>query len=194
MLDDCERRVAASAMHLDHTLRLWSITLGAIAVGQIIPDLRNLRCRHGTDGRARFALVRHHGWHADDNTTTELLMQTVIDDHVYPMHAALRRTAGLAHGLMLGNSASMLVSATRALSGGPSHAFVRRITARLLDTPLLRDAARHTVDEDGGLIVDSVTRRSCCLCYRLPAAHVCADCPLQDAAVTRTVRGRSDTC
>ncbi|HEY0697998.1 MAG TPA: IucA/IucC family C-terminal-domain containing protein [Micromonospora sp.] len=178
-----EWRVAASMLHVEYTLRLWSIVLGAVTAARIVPDLTGLRCRYGLDGRAQPALTGVGGWRlVDERGGCALVARTVLDGHVRPLQAALRRTARLPERLLWGNTAAMLLSAVRTVGGAQPPAGLRRLAVRLLAAPPLRDAIDHRLGPDGWIAPGSVVRRSCCLSYRLADPHICAECPVGGTA------------
>lgn len=166
-----ETRVAASTLQFLVAHRLWSVALGALAAGGVVPDLDRLRYRIDEDASVQLSLPEPGGW-----TTTgdpaPLLLRAVVEEHLEPLHSGLRAVVKVADGLLRGNAAAALRSALRPLPAGLGY-----LGDRLLTAPLLRGA----LSPDG-------TRRSCCLFYRTPTGHTCRACPLVGAAVT-TQRG-----
>ncbi|WP_106620411.1 IucA/IucC family C-terminal-domain containing protein [Saccharothrix carnea] len=163
-----EARAAASTLQFLVAAGLWSVALGALARGGVVPDLDGLRYRLGEDASVRLALGEPGGWTTTDDPAP-LLLSAVVEEHLKPFHARLRTVAKVAEGLLWGNAAAALRSALRPLPAG-----LHDLGARLLTTAELRD----TVSPDGA-------RRSCCLFYRTPTGHTCRTCPLVGATVIR---------
>ncbi|ROP34929.1 (2Fe-2S)-binding protein [Saccharothrix texasensis] len=163
-----EARVAASTFQFLVAAGLWSVALGALAHGGVVPDLRRLRCRIGEDASVRLSLPEPGGW-TTGGDPVPLLRRTVVEEHLKPLHARLRAVVKVADGLLWGNAAAAVRSALRPLPAG-----LAELGDRLLSAPPLR----------GSLSPDG-TRRSCCLFYRTPDGHTCRVCPLTGAAVTR---------
>ncbi|MBW4721460.1 (2Fe-2S)-binding protein [Saccharothrix obliqua] len=166
--DAVEERVAASTLQFLVAARSWSVALGALAAGGVVPDLVRLRFRVDEDATVRVSLPEPVGW-----TTTgdpaPLLLRAVVDRCLTPFHAELRAVAKVADGLLWGNAAAAVRSAMRRLPTDFGD-----LGDRLLASPALRDR----LSPDG-------TRRSCCLFYRTPTGHTCRACPLVGAAVVR---------
>ncbi|MFE9751248.1 (2Fe-2S)-binding protein [Saccharothrix saharensis] len=163
-----EARVAASTLQFLLAAGLWSVALGALAHGGVVPDLRRLRYRIGEDASVRLSLPEPGGW-TTDGDPVPLLRQTVVEEHLRPLHAGLRAVVKVADGLLWGNAAAAVRSALR-----PLPADLADLGDRLLSAPPLR-----------GALAPDGTRRSCCLFYRTPDGHTCRACPLTGAAVTR---------
>ncbi|MFE2750557.1 (2Fe-2S)-binding protein [Actinosynnema sp. NPDC059335] len=162
-----EARVAASTLQFLVAHRLWSVTLGALAGGGVVPDLDRLRYRVDEDGSVRLSLPDPGGW-ITSGDPAPLLVRVVVEEQLVPFHRGLRAVVKVADGLLRGNAAAALRSALR-----PLPADLGALGDRLLTTPLLR----------GALSSDGI-RRSCCLFYRTPTGHTCRACPLVGAAVT----------
>ncbi|MCE6995287.1 (2Fe-2S)-binding protein [Saccharothrix sp. S26] len=163
-----EARVAASTFQFLVAAGLWSVALGALAHGGVVPDLRRVRCRVGEDASVRLSLPEPGGW-TTGSDPTPVLLRAVVEEHLRPLHAGLRAVVKVADGLLWGNAAAAVRSALR-----PLPAELSDLGDRLLSAPPLRGA----LSPDG-------TRRSCCLFYRTPDGHTCRACPLTGAAVTR---------
>ncbi|MEV0680210.1 ferric iron reductase [Actinosynnema sp. NPDC050436] len=167
-----EARVAASTLQFVIAVRLWSVALGTLAAGGVVPDLHQVRYRLGRDASVQLSLPEPGGW-----TTTgdpvPLLLRSVVEDHLTPLHSGLHAVVKVADGLLWGNAAAAVRSATRL-----QPAAFGDLGDRLLTTPALRDR----LTPDG-------TRRSCCLFYRTPTGHTCRTCPLADATVTKPKDG-----
>ncbi|MFJ6983017.1 MULTISPECIES: (2Fe-2S)-binding protein [unclassified Streptomyces] len=169
-----EARVAASVAQQGLAARLWSVALGCAVLYGRVPDLAPSRLRWDPEGSAPddllLAEVRAAG--PGDAAT---LSATVLDGHLEPLSAALRRRLPVAPGLLRGNAASALAGTARQLEaharahGRPDLvARTRALTADLLAHPLLADAGRLTGT--------AFRRHSCCLYYRVPGGGVCGDC------------------
>ncbi|SDD36180.1 (2Fe-2S)-binding protein [Actinokineospora iranica] len=158
-----EARVAASALHFGIVTRVWSVAIGALAAGGVVPDVDRVRFRLTGDAFVRLSLPEPGGWTAPADPAP-LLSRLVVDEHLRPLHRALRAATRVAEGLLWGNAAAALRMAAET-GGDPAR--------RLFGTPELAAA----LSPDG-------TRRSCCLYYRAHAGAVCGDCPLDGAAVT----------
>ncbi|MFE7130077.1 IucA/IucC family C-terminal-domain containing protein [Streptomyces sp. NPDC057638] len=166
-----ERRVAASIAQLGIAARLWSIALGAAALYRELPDL---------DPRALW-------WTADRSTPDDLVLttvrsrpgtaanirETVQENHLRPLSAALRTDTRISARLLWGNAGSALAAAVQQIDGWAfDHdrpEVARRaeaLAAELFDHPDLR-----------GTVEGPRRRRtSCCLYYRAPRGSLCGDC------------------
>lgn len=150
----CEARVAESTLVLGLAARLWSVTLGSVALAGVLPDLAQFAF---TDDRGslQLGLVRAGGWRTTD---PQDVYEVVVSRTLAPIIA----TMPLAARLLWGNVASALTGAARVLDL-PEDGMVER----LLEMPLLRGE----LDRDG-------RRATCCLFYRVPGAGLCGDCVL----------------
>lgn len=163
-----DRRVGASLVHLAHATRLWSPVL-ACAIGHgVIPDLKDL---HRADDSAQLRLPQPVGKPVP-SIPPDVLYRVVVSDHLQPLAAGLR--VKLAPALLVGNIASALVGAARALlSARPDlRTPIVEVTCSLLDTGVMAGS---------GVITDprlGFRRHSCCLFYRLPGGSLCGDCVL----------------
>lgn len=162
-IDASERRVAASTLFLGFAARLWSIGLGAVAGYGLLPDLADLLFRE-TDGQIRLHLERPVAWQGDD--LEPLLADMVLDAHLAPLAAALRRLGPISDKVLRGNTAAALLGAARVFGRESG----RHLAYRLCSDERLSGAIRF--DEDG------YRRNSCCLYYRTPAGGLCGECVL----------------
>ncbi|BBZ10179.1 ATP-binding cassette domain-containing protein [Mycobacterium branderi] len=164
-IDASEHRVAASTLFLGFAARLWSIGLGAVAGYGLLPDLfpGQLLFRE-TDGQIRLHLERPVAWQGDD--LEPLLADTVLDAHLAPLAAALRRLGPLSDKVLRGNSAAALLGAARVFGRESG----RRLAHRLCSDERLSGAI--CFDDDG------YRRNSCCLYYRTPGGGLCSECVL----------------
>jgi iron complex transport system ATP-binding protein len=167
-INAAERRVAVSTFFLGLSARLWSVGLGALAGHGVLPDLTGDQLLFSeTAGQIRLHIEHPTGRHGDN--LEPLLVDMVIEDHLVPLTAALRRRGPIAEGLLRGNSVSGLLSAARIFD---------RATAT--DGRGWQLARRICADERlAGAVVfvgESYRRTSCCLYYRTPGGGVCGDC------------------
>lgn len=118
-----ETRVAASTLFLGYAARLWSISLGALITGAVVPDLlaSNLRLAAPAGEPLTLILDRTGGWLDDpDSEPAEraaLLATSVIDGHLTPLVDAVHAQTRTAVGLLWSNAASALLGAVRVLQG-----------------------------------------------------------------------------
>jgi hypothetical protein len=150
----CEARVAESTLVLGLAARLWSVTLGSVALAGVLPDLAQFAF---TDDRGslQLGLVRAEGWRTTD---PQDVYEVVVSRTLAPIIATMPLTARL----LWGNVASALAGAARVLDL-PEDSLVER----LLGMPPLRGE----LDRGG-------RRATCCLFYRVPGAGLCGDCVL----------------
>jgi len=211
-----ELRVAASILHLGLAARLWSVTLGAAALGRLVPDLDPAHVHYrwpatgpldlwlpGTapDGPGRTAPV-------DDADLADAVHRSVIEQNLVPLHAAVRAVVPVAEGLLWGNAASALAGALQVLRtqiapGRPDAAATAlRVTQALLAAAPLLGTGTLTVDRTrppspAGLGARSAAatlrfrRRSCCLYYRVPGGGICGDCVFETDPPRRNEPDRS---
>ncbi|MDI3403930.1 IucA/IucC family C-terminal-domain containing protein [Streptomyces cavernicola] len=170
-----EPRIGASVAQLGLAARLWSVSLGAAALYGKALDVDPRRLRWDPDGTSPDDL-----W-LDEVRTLPLddLGASVIDGHLVPLAAALRRRHRIAEPLLWGNAGSALAGAVR-----EQHSWARRadrpdVAARALDlgAALFRHpelACTGVLDLDAG--PPRFRRRSCCLYYRCPSGGLCGDC------------------
>jgi iron complex transport system ATP-binding protein len=164
-----EQRVAASTFFLGFAARLWSIGLGALAGHRLLPDLapEHLLFRE-VSGQIRLHIERPVAWRGDDGEP--MLADMVLDRHLAPLTAALRRLGPISEKVLRGNAASALLGAARVFDRGatsrPGWQLARRLCAdeRLSDAIVFNDA--------------DYRRTSCCLYYRVPDGGLCGDCVL----------------
>ncbi len=171
-----QARVAASILFQGHAARLWSVSLGALLRGGLLPELDpDALLWRDQGGSVRLHLDRTEGWRGED--LENALGCSVIDDHLTPLLTAVHRLAPLSGRLLWGNAASALLGAARVLDDaqlGPA----RGVAARLLNYGPLRGTLE--VQPEGGY-----RRRSCCLFYRVPGGALCGDCALTRAPQVR---------
>jgi hypothetical protein len=164
-----QARVAASILFQGHAARLWSVSLGAVLRGGLLPDLDpDALLWRDQDGSVRLHLDRTKGWRGAD--LENALGCSVLDEHLTPLLAAVHRLAPLSGRLLWGNAASALLGAARVLDDAPVGP-ARGVAERLLNHGPLRGTLE--VQPEGGY-----RRRSCCLFYRVPGGGLCGDCAL----------------
>lgn len=162
-IDTSERRVAASTLFLGFAARLWSVGLGAVAGYRLLPDLADLLFRE-TDGQIRLHIEHPVAWQGDD--LESMLADMVLDTHLAPLAAALRRLGPISEKVLRGNSAAALLGAARVFGREPGRQLARRLCAdERLSGAICFDKDRYR-------------RTSCCLYYRTPGSGVCDECVL----------------
>jgi iron complex transport system ATP-binding protein len=166
-IDAGEQRVAASTFFLGFAARLWSIGLGALAGSRLLPDLNaeHLLFREA-GGQIRLHIEHPVAWHGDK--LEPMLADMVLDWHLAPLSAALRRLGPISDKVLRGNAASALLGAARVFdrdaTAGAGWQLARRLCAdkRFSDAILFNEAGYR--------------RTSCCLYYRTPSGGLCGDC------------------
>ncbi|MCE7079892.1 (2Fe-2S)-binding protein [Streptomyces sp. ST2-7A] len=165
-----EPRVAASVVQLGHAARLWSPLLACAVAHGVVPD--PTRLQRADDGPALRFPTPAGWWAREPAGTAELLYRLVVEERLAAMAAGLR--VRVAPRLLIGNAASALVEAGRALTAARPEL---REPATDLVTRLLATGALVGTGE----ITDpdlAFRRRSCCLFYRVPPGDKCGDCSL----------------
>ncbi|MFI9274361.1 (2Fe-2S)-binding protein [Kitasatospora sp. NPDC052896] len=158
-LGTAEPRVAASVVHLGLAARLWSVTLGAAALGGVVPELRPDRTYWQLPEQGLPEL-----WVPDPigaPASASALHRLVVVEQLTPLAAAVRAAAPVSERLLWGNAASALTGASRMLPGPTARGYARDLLTR---APL------------AGTLTPGLRRRSCCLYYRLPNGGLCGDC------------------
>ncbi|MBX9421591.1 (2Fe-2S)-binding protein [Streptomyces lateritius] len=174
-----ERRVGASVAHLGLAARLWSTALGPAALHGRFPDLAPAELYW--DG----ALTSPDDlWWAGSATrpgTVDELRAAVIEAHLVPLHAALRRDGRVSPRLLWGNAGSALAGALRELTRW-AHAHGRPEVAERA-AALVSGLLGHP-DLAGTVRGPRLRRASCCLYYRCPGGGLCGDCVFDHAPRT----------
>ena len=176
-MDVAEQRVAASTFFLGFAARLWSIGLGALAGHRLLPDLDAERLLfRDSDGQFQLHIQDPVAWQGDD--LEPMLADMVLEWHLAPLSAALRRLGPISAGLLRGNAASALLGAARVFdrdaTARPGWQFARRLCA---------DKRLSAAIRFNGM---SYRRTSCCLYYRAPRGGLCGDCVLTSKPRTAT--------
>jgi iron complex transport system ATP-binding protein len=170
-MDVVERRVAASTFFLGFAARLWSIGLGALAGHRLLPDLdvERLLFRE-SDGQVQLHIEDPVAWQGDD--LEPMLVEMVLEWHLGPLGAALRRLGPISDKLLRGNAASALLGAARVFDGNAAAGPGWQLARRLCSDERLSAAIRFN-----GV---SYRRTSCCLYYRAPRGGLCSDCSMAE--------------
>ncbi|MBB0246839.1 iron reductase [Streptomyces alkaliphilus] len=165
-----EPRVAASVVQLGHAARLWSPLLACAVAHGVVPDPADLQ--RADDGPALRFPSPAGWWTRDAGESSALLYRLVMEECLAAMAAGLR--VRVAPRLLIGNAASALVEAGRALvAARPGlREPATDLVTRLLATGVLVGTGEIT---DSAL---AFRRRSCCLFYRVPPGDRCGDCSL----------------
>jgi len=168
-MDAAEQRVAASTFFLGFAARLWSIGLGALAGHRLLLDLDAERLLfQERDGQIQLHIEHPVAWRGDDLEPT--LADMVLERHLAPLGAALRRLGPISDKLLRGNAASALLGAAhvfdRNVTNGPGWRLARRLCSdQRLSAAICFDKAAYR-------------RTNCCLYYRAPRGGLCGDCVL----------------
>jgi iron complex transport system ATP-binding protein len=168
-IDVTEQRVAASTFFLGFAARLWSIGLGTVAGYRMLVDLPpgQLLFRE-IDGQ--IALHLEHPVAQQRDNLPAALTDLVLDTHLGPLAAALRRLGPISAKLLQGNTASALLGAARVFDHGRATTSGWELAREICTDQRLRGAV---------FFVDTGYRRtSCCLYYRTPHGGLCGDCAL----------------
>ena len=160
---DVEPRVAASTLSLGLFARVLSPSLGAAALGILLPrpTLDDAYWKPVTAGPWPLALT--------GAATTPDLTRLLVDV-VEPLIEAMAEGYALSRQVLWGNAASALFGSARMLGVARRELAARAEAeaAALLAGPLAGT---------GGLD-DGFVRSSCCLYYRIPGGGYCGDCVL----------------
>ena len=181
-----EPRVAGSLVFQGLAARLWSVALGSAALCGRTPSLAAERLWWQPDRMAPDDL-----WLPDPvplpaagADAARRLAAAVAEDHLVPLHTAVRALCPVSPRLLWGNASSALAGSLRVLHGWcrthgrtdqARHAL--DLAQRLLaEAPLRGTGTLRTPpgDPDPGF-----ARRGCCLYYRVPAGGLCGDCVLR---------------
>lgn len=168
-MDVTEQRVAASTFFLGFAARLWSIGVGGVAGYRMLVDLppEQLLFRE-SDGQV--ALHLEHPATRRHEDLAAALTDMVLDRHLDPLTAALRRLGPISERLLAGNTASALLGAARVFDRDRATTAGWDL-ARSMCTDTRLSAAVRFGDND-------YRRTSCCLYYRTPHGGLCGDCAL----------------
>lgn len=172
-----EQRVAASTFFLGFVARLWSIGLGTLAGHRLLPDLSAEHLLFQESGGQIQLHIEHPVvWQGDD--LEPMLADMVLEWHLAPLSAALRRLGPISDQLLRGNAASALLGAARVFDRNATAGPGWQLARRLCSDERLSAAIRF----NGA----SYRRTSCCLYYRAPRGGLCGDCVLTSQPRTVT--------
>lgn len=185
---DVPERVAASTVFLGLAAQLGSPVLGAAVVGGVVPRLAiaDLWWRPAESGLWPLAAgpvdgsaVGHLGSDRELREAAVVLSERV-HDLTGPLAAAFGAAFRLSQQVLRGNVASAMSGAAAVLAVAfPRRAETAgRLTAQVLAGGWLRGSGGYT-RPDPAQPRWQLTRRSCCLLYRLPGAGLCGDCVLR---------------
>lgn len=164
-MDVTERRVAASTFFLGFAARLWSLGVGSVAGYHMLVDLPPEQLLfHESDGQIALHLERPATRPCED------LADMVLDRHLDPLAAALRRLGPISERMLTGNTASALLGAARVFDHDRATTAGWELARSMCADPRL-SAAVCFGDND-------YRRTSCCLYYRTPHGGLCGDCAL----------------
>ncbi|MCX5214120.1 (2Fe-2S)-binding protein [Kitasatospora sp. NBC_00240] len=200
-LGTAELRVAASILQLGLASRLWSVALGAAALGGTTVDLHPDRVEALLPPQGPLVLrLRQQAGHPEPDRghpadrpepeagartpeppSAARLYRAVVTDNLVPLAAAVRAVAPVSEGLLRGNAASALAGSLRVLYGWAAarRPEAARTARRLADDLLALDAltGTGTLTCAGPAAMPAFRRTSCCLYYRIgPRAGICGDC------------------
>lgn len=169
LLGTDEDRVAASWVFSTIAARLVAPVIGAAVLAGRIPELR---WRAWGDGLVPLRVVGESPVAGEPAVAVHAALAGPLATLADSVGARTR----VAPGLLRGEAAVVVGKVTGALVRGrpEAAAAVGTVAGHLLARAPLAGAAG--VEVVGGLPL--VVRRSCCLAYRVPGGHTCADCPL----------------
>jgi iron complex transport system ATP-binding protein len=170
-MDAAEQRVAASTFFLGFAARMWSIGLSGLVGHGLLPDLDAAQLLfQESDGQIRLHIEHPVAWQGDE--LEPMLADMVLDGHLAPLSAALRRLGPISDKLLRGNAASALLGAARVFDGNATTGRGWQLARRLCADERLADTIRFNKV--------GYRRTSCCLYYRVPRGGLCGDCSLAE--------------
>jgi hypothetical protein len=115
------------------------------------------------------------------------VVETALEDHIFPLISALRLNVCVAQRLLLANTAARAAGSFQNLQQSVG-TWVMSVAQRFFETaaPSLRGLGSYVAIEQGsgqGLFWE---RTSCCMYDRLPGKNRCRDCSLTPADQRRT--------
>lgn len=173
-----QARVGASILQQGWAARLFSLGLGMLTRRALVADMSALQWRDD----AGSVLMRLPTPAARPGGPAQVLDQ-ILDEHLAPLAAGLRRAGSVPELVLRGNAASALLYAALLIDGpaGPPDgpAGLGQGTAGGPATVLARQLAQDPRLAGGlRLTSDGWRRRSCCLIYRVRGHGLCGDCVL----------------
>jgi hypothetical protein len=164
-----DRRVAASIAFQGLAAQLVSAPIAAVAVHGVLPALGpdELHWRPAASGPWPLCCPEPALLPPAD------LPALLLDAHLVPLAAAVRRLVPVSERVLFGNAASAVVTAGTLVGAARPAAAVRTaaVVGRLLAAGPLRGTGAF--DARG-----TFRRRSCCLYHRVPGGGICGDCVL----------------
>jgi ferric iron reductase protein FhuF len=166
-----EPRVAASLVVLGYTARLLGPSVAVLLRDGVLLDLapKQVRFAYAAGTGFQLALPAPVGWVGSG--VAARWCETVLDDHLAMVVAAVRAEVKVAAPLLWGNVTSGLMGTLSALvraDAVPLDACTAFAVRALAHGPLV-----GTGEVDAPL---RFRRRSCCLSYRIPGGGYCGDC------------------
>lgn len=187
-LEQVPLRTAVSAAQIGLVSRLWSVSLGSLALHDWVPALtasrvlladthRNPAPMSTTDPGAGRAVH-------DVPSAAAALTDLVLEGAVAAVSEACRQHGRTSSTVLVSNAASSLVAAARAVGHAvPARtAQLDEVTRLLLHTPRLAAGGGYQSGAGSGTDRshdrEEFRRSGCCLYYRLPGHGLCPDCIL----------------
>ena len=193
-LGTAQARVAASILQQGFAARLWSVVLGTVLAGGVLPvlDPAELRLRSTPDSLTELLLSRPYGELVppvvEPAELAARIHGLVVEQHLHRLSSAIRAGVPLSARILTGNTASALVGTLRVLTlAGADLPAASAVAGHLLAHPDLRGAGTA----DLASVPPSFARTSCCLYYRVPGGGLCGDCVLLGARLRPRSRGAS---
>ncbi|MCQ4041131.1 (2Fe-2S)-binding protein [Streptantibioticus rubrisoli] len=181
-----EPRVAASLVFQGIAARLWSIAFGSAVLCGRTPSMSPDRLWWHPDRMAPedLWLPAPEPLPVAASDAARRLAVSVVEDHLVPLHTAVRALCPVSPRLLWGNAGSALAGSLRVLhgwcrtQGRPDQArHALDLAGRMLAAPPLRGTG--SLRTPPGDPDPAFTRRSCCLYYRVPGGGLCGDCVLR---------------
>jgi hypothetical protein len=169
-LGTSHRWIAASVLYQGWAARLTSVYAGSVVLTGEAPDLGMTRTyyRRPSSGPVDLlawplvAVSPEDGW------------RRLLDDHLGPLAAAVRRQVRIGRHLLAGNLASALAGSLAALAGAGQARLDTVITQPWAQPAELAACGRWQATPAG----PRYARRTCCGYVRLPGGGRCGDCSL----------------
>lgn len=182
---DSDERVAASITFQGLAARVLSAPLAVAGLHGLLARLTgtSLHWRPSATGPWPLwaAEPRGRGLPAEPAAAAAALVALLVDEHLGPLVAAVRREVRISERVLWGNAASS-VAAGKRLIGASRPAAADRV-ARLAAAVLDQGPFAGTGERLAPAAPDvswTFRRRSCCLYYRAPGGGTCGDCVLTE--------------